>query len=91
MNDLKAFRDEKDEFFKHHPHSPLTNAQRKAFKELDYYPESHELRFEAAVSRFAAQERVEMQTSTGDIQVYLRYGRFTFEVEGQQVELTICQ
>ena len=30
-----------------------------------------------------------MQTSTGDVQVYTRYGRFRFEVEGQPAELTI--
>jgi uncharacterized protein (DUF1684 family) len=30
-----------------------------------------------------------MQTSTGDVQAYERYGKFSFEVEGVPVELTI--
>ena len=30
-----------------------------------------------------------MQTTTGDVQVYVRYGRFQFQVEGQVAELTI--
>ena len=89
MNDLKAVRDEKDEFFKHHPQSPLTPAQREVFEKLDYYPEAPELCLEAAVEQFPEQETVEMQTSTGDIQVYQRYGRFTFEVDGQRAALTI--
>jgi uncharacterized protein (DUF1684 family) len=30
-----------------------------------------------------------MQTTTGDIQVYERYGKFKFNVDGQSAELTI--
>ena len=30
-----------------------------------------------------------MQTSTGDVQSYIRYGRFQFEVEGEKTELTL--
>ena len=30
-----------------------------------------------------------MQTSTGDMQTYTRYGRFKFSVDGEEAELTI--
>ena len=30
-----------------------------------------------------------MQTSTGDVQTYLRYGGFRFTIDGQEAELTI--
>ena len=40
---------------------------------------------------FPEREQVEIQTSTGDIRVYTRYGRFKFPVEGQEVELTIYE
>ncbi|MBE0699383.1 MAG: DUF1684 domain-containing protein, partial [Anaerolineaceae bacterium] len=36
-------------------------------------------------------EEIEMQTSTGDVQNYLRFGRFKFSVDGQPAELTIYQ
>ena len=32
-----------------------------------------------------------MQTSTGSIQEYLRFGRFRFSIDGQQTELTIYE
>jgi uncharacterized protein (DUF1684 family) len=32
---------------------------------------------------------MEMQTSTGGVQEYTRYGRFKFQVDGQDAELTI--
>jgi hypothetical protein len=30
-----------------------------------------------------------MQTTTGDVQRYTRFGRFTFDVDGQEAALTI--
>ena len=89
MNDLEKARKEKDEFFKTHKYSPLTRDQREDFEGLDYYPEAPELRFEVAVEYFPEAEKLEIQTSTGDVQVYQRFGRFAFVVEGQQAELTI--
>ena len=32
---------------------------------------------------------LEMQTTTGDVQTYERFGRFRFTVDGEQAELTI--
>jgi uncharacterized protein (DUF1684 family) len=43
------------------------------------------------VEEFTLKERMEMQTTTGDVQVYVRYGRFHFQVDGQDAELTIYQ
>ena len=38
---------------------------------------------------FPDTQQVEMQTTTGDIQSYQRYGKFSFSVDGQAAELTI--
>lgn len=91
MSGLAEFRKEKDDFFANHAQSPLTREQRKAFQGLHYFPENEALRFEVQAQEFPEKERLEMQTTTGDVQVYLRYGRFTFQVDGQAVELTIYQ
>ncbi|MEA4908735.1 MAG: DUF1684 domain-containing protein [Anaerolineaceae bacterium] len=91
MNELERFRLEKDRLFARDPQSPLTPEQQRRFTGLDYFPENPQLRLEVEVEPFPEQEQIHMQTSTGDVQVYTRFGRFTFEVEGQPAELTIYQ
>ncbi len=91
MTELEEFRKEKDEFFAQHPQSPLTREQRKAFNGLNYFPEDESLRLEVQVEEFPQKDPIQMQTTTGDVQEYLRYGRFRFEVDGQAVELTLYQ
>lgn len=86
---LAEFRLQKDEFFKHDPHSPLTREQKQKFTGLAYFPENPALRLEVEVEPFDAQETIEMQTTSGEVQVYRRYGRFRFQVEGQEAALTI--
>lgn len=91
MSELTDFRAEKDEFYARHPQSPLTPDQRRSFKGLAYFPENDALRLEVKVERFEDQQSVMMQTSTGGVQEYVRYGRFQFQTEGQPAELTIYQ
>src|SRR5690606_15014069 len=86
---LMEFRAHKDHLFATDPHSPLTPQQKIEFTGLNYFPEIPELRFEVQVEPFPEQEEVEIQTSTGDIRTFRRYGRFQFQVDGQEAELTI--
>ena len=89
MSELDAVRAEKDDFFWRHPQSPLTSEQRHNFHGLNYFPENPELRLEVDVDEFPQKETIEMQTTTGDVQEFKRYGRFRFTVDGEQAELTI--
>ena len=91
MSELTEFRAEKDEFFRRYPQSPLTPEQRKGFIGLQYFPENESLRLEVQIEPFADQQPIVMQTSTGGIQEYKRHGRFKFQVDGQDAELTIYQ
>lgn len=91
MSDLDGFRREKDEFFASDPQSPLTPQQRRDFRGLKYFPENPDLRLEVEAEELPAKERIDMQTSTGDVQVYYRHSRFRFTVEGQKAELTIYE
>src|SRR5215510_9049582 len=91
MSELTDFRARKDDFFAHHPQSPLTSEQRGGFTGLNYFPENDALRLEVKVERFEDQKPFQMQTSTGGVQTYLRFGRFQFQSEGQPAELTIYQ
>ncbi|MCL4270934.1 MAG: DUF1684 domain-containing protein [Anaerolineales bacterium] len=89
MTELDSFRAEKDAFFGGHPQSPLTSEQRADFKGLAYFPENDSLRLEVVVEEIPEKPRFEMQTSTGDVQTYERFGTFKFPVDGQDAQLTI--
>jgi uncharacterized protein (DUF1684 family) len=89
MAPLERARKEKDKFFKTDPDSPLTKEQRRAFKGLNYYPENPALRFDAKVEPLSEHLHVHMQTSTGQVQGFSKYGTFRFQVDGQEAVLTV--
>jgi len=89
MADLNDFRKMKDDFFANDSQSPLTTAQKKDFKGLNYFPPNPDLNLVVSVQEFPEKGQIKMQTTTGDIQVYERYGKFIFKVNEQPVELTI--
>jgi uncharacterized protein (DUF1684 family) len=89
MSELSDFRQEKDVFYASDPQSPLTPEQQSNFKGLSYFPKNPALRLETDVERFTEKEEIDMQTSTGSVQTFYRYGRFHFSVDGQDAELTV--
>ena len=89
MTELTRIRAEKDDFFRTSPQGPLTPEQQRDFVGLRYFPEDPNLRMTLAVERFAKPESIRMQTSTGDVQSYQRFGRVSFDVDGQEASLTI--
>jgi hypothetical protein len=89
MTELEEFRAEKDDFFRSHPQSPLTPEQRQGFSGLNYFPENAALRLEVRVEPLDDDRSMQMQTTTGGVQMYFRHGRFRFSVDGQEAELTI--
>ncbi len=89
--ELQTFRLQKDDFFLRDAQSPLTRQQQQAFKGLSYFPENPALRLELELEPFEEQNEIEMQTSTGDVQPYMRLGRVHFEVDGQPAALTIYE
>jgi uncharacterized protein (DUF1684 family) len=91
VSQLDELRRQKDEFFKHDPQSPLTSEQRRDFKGLSYYPENPELRIVTTVEEYVHKKPVTMITSTGSVQEYLKYGQFSFEVNGEKATLQVYQ
>ena len=89
MSALTDFRKEKDDFYAHDPQSPLTPEQKRSFTGLAYFPENPALRLEVTLEKFPQPENIQMQTSTGDVQTYTRFGLCKFSVDGAEVELTI--
>lgn len=89
MDNLDNFRSEKDHFFATHPQSPLTNEQKQHFNGLAYFPEDPQLKLQVKIEEYPEKEVLEMQTTTGGVQTYQRYGKIKFDVNGQESELTI--
>lgn len=89
MDSYAEFRKLKDDFFSTDPHSPLTHEQKKTFSGLSYFPVNDDLRLELEVEEFEPKKMILIQTSTGDVQEYERFGKFRFSVQGQPAELTI--
>lgn len=82
-------RAQKDEFFKLHPQSPLTSEQQAQFNGLSYFLPNPDLVFTVEVTLFPKAENVQVQTTTGQTQWYLRYGEFTVNINDESVRLTI--
>jgi uncharacterized protein (DUF1684 family) len=91
MTALDQFRAQKDDFFLHDWQSPLEAEQRKNFAGLKYYPENPALRLTIPIEPYADQEIVTMMTSTGSAREYVKYGRFSFEVNGEVTTLQVYQ
>jgi len=88
---LINLRAQKDEFFKAHPQSPLSAAQKARFSHLDYFPPMPRLAYEVTLVPHDEQPDVPIQTTTGETRWYRRYGWFAFAVDGQDARLTIYQ
>ena len=89
MSELTDFRRSKDEFLKRDHHSPLTDDQQRTFAGLSHYDENPGMRFELDVKEFDTREIAEMETGTGAVASYLRWGRVAFDVDGESGELTL--
>ena len=88
---LSGYRQRRDHFFGHHPHSPLTEEQQSRFTGLDYFPEREDLALtlELDDSGETVGEEVEIATTDGGTKAFVRAGRVRFDVDGQQVTLTV--
>ena len=91
MSELSEFRQTKDENFAGGHDSPLIEHQKHDFKGLRYFDENPGLRFVVELEEFESQDAVEMQTSTGDVAQFIRWGRISFEVGRQKAQLTLLK
>jgi uncharacterized protein len=86
---ITQHRQQKDQYFRHNPQSPIPAKERQNFAGLKYYDYNPDLVFELEPEEFAEKEAIQMQTSTGDLRNYLRWGRIQFSVKGETATLTI--
>ncbi|PJE58009.1 MAG: hypothetical protein COU81_03035 [Candidatus Portnoybacteria bacterium CG10_big_fil_rev_8_21_14_0_10_36_7] len=85
---LEEFRKDKDEAFKDAAWSPLTDEQKVNFRGLSYFSESPKLVFQSMeIDPEGAGQPVEIPTSAGDTEQYLRAGIIKFSLEGKDYQL----
>jgi uncharacterized protein len=89
MDALERFRREKDDFFRSHPDSPLTADQRRSFAGLRYFPPNPAFDLTLDLEPNEPVTEVEIQTTTGEVRIYERFGRIAFTVDGRMVGLTV--
>jgi len=89
ITELTLFRQEKDEFFRNDPMSPVIPEQRQAFAGLAHYPPNEALEFVVTPDLYENPESVVLQTSDADTRTYERWANLPFEVDGQEVGLTV--
>src|ERR671924_647887 len=64
---VAEFREDKDAYFKHNPHSPIPEAEREEFTGLPYYPVDGSLRFEdRQLEPYTGDEPSDFQIPTSD-------------------------
>jgi uncharacterized protein len=91
MTELEEFRRLKDGYFREDPQSPLTEEQRRDFRGLEYFPENRSLRFELPLEKYEQPAAVKMETSTGSDQDYIKIGRVTFAIHGEEATLEVFE
>lgn len=84
---LTEHRQRKDEFLAEHPHSPLPPEERDVFEGLEYFPPNPDLRFELPLDEYEEKDELTIETTTEGERTYLRWGEFTFDVDGEEVTL----
>jgi len=89
VDSLIRQRQEKDKFFKTSHYAPLSPQQQAKFDHLSYYDPNPALVFDLTPEVFTEKSNVKMQTSTGETRYYQRWGRITFQVDGQAASLTL--
>ena len=90
---LEGFRLRKDENFKTSESSPLTEEQKADFEHLNYFPENADLNLvvDLDTSGEGVGEEITVGTMDGKAKQYVRMGRFTVSVNGEDATLTVFQ
>lgn len=88
---VEGFREDKDDFFKTHPQSPIPEAERATFGGLPYYAVDEALVFAGlSLDPYTGDEpaRFQIPTSDGQLRPAHRAGVLHFAIAGEALQLT---
>lgn len=84
---IAEWRKSKDSLFLQDRDSPLPDSEKPGFKGLKYFEPDKRYVVRARLARYGKPEAVELTTSKGTRQKYLRVGFFEFKLNGEEVRL----
>ncbi len=91
IDTVEMNREQKDQYFRANPYSPIAIEKRVNFTGLNYYPVDVAMRLTLPLERATEPAPLTIQTNTGEERPFRRIGTVTFEVEGQPATLAIYQ
>ncbi len=80
---IKLNRIGKDNFFKTDSQSPVPQEERESFTKLNYFDPDFDYRFELELKEFDHKEKVKIEDTGGNLRDFLKWGKFSFEINGQ--------
>ena len=86
----EAWRAAKDSLFRS-PASPLLPTQQERFDGLSYFPYDSTLAFAVTLAPTLQRDTLRMATSTGEPRDYIRFGSFSFPLDGRSHRLAVFQ
>ncbi|GLB53868.1 hypothetical protein NBRC110019_29090 [Neptunitalea chrysea] len=91
ITEIKAFQAELNKEYKNAKTSPLTQADRKNFKGLSFYPIDTVYRVTARFEETPFEPSFRMKTTTDRAPEYKRYGIAYFTLKGKEYQLNVYQ
>lgn len=90
---LSEFRKTKDWHWRNDKESPLTEEQKSNFKGLSYFPYNPKFIFLVPLDKNVPKvgSKVQIKTTDGDTQVYLKAGKVKFKVDGKDAEALVFE
>ncbi len=91
LKEIEQHRDSINNLFRDSEASPLTDEDRKAFKDLDFFPADSSYRVKARFVRTPNEKSFLMPTTTDRKAVYTKYGELHFKLVNKDYKLNIYQ
>lgn len=87
----EAFQKNLNEEFADAKKSPLTEEDRLAFSELDFFPIDENFIVEAKFTKSTNEKSFAMKTTTDRAPLYVKYGEISFNLYGEKFKLNVYQ
>ena len=89
--EAEAFQKNLNEEFADAKKSPLTEEDRLAFSELDFFPIDENFIVEAKFIKSTNEKSFAMKTTTDRAPLYVKYGEISFNLNGEKFKLNVYQ
>ncbi|GHB41400.1 DUF1684 domain-containing protein [Mongoliitalea lutea] len=91
VENIERERDKQYKYLRFNAESPLTEDQKKALGELDFFPIDPSYRIRAKMVPVEDRKMLEIPMTDGSVEKYLKHSYAEFQIQGQQVRLLLLQ